>query len=176
MAPSIWQRHQVSVKRKSRKSVFPYHQITELTWKIKISSNCPLHLTWIRHVQVRMKCLKTNIKLIPLQVFFNTWRYEFSYLTLFPPWSTYLAVLLYTLNIGSSPLDIPLVYNREDKTRNPQASSMQCLPLHSQKRKTLLVREWIFLKEQSAVLLLLSGSSIAQVICYNGVRLHTTRS
>ena len=28
---------------------------------------------------------------------------------LFPPWSTYLAVLLYTRSIGSSPFEFPLV-------------------------------------------------------------------
>ena len=119
------------------------------------------------------------IKLIPLQVFFNTWRYEIRVLLSdLVPSLVHVSgrVIVHSQHRQQSVGYSIGLQHREDKTRNPQASSMECLPLHSPKIKTLLVREWIFLKEQSAVLLLLRFSSTAQGICYNDVRLHTTRS
>lgn len=44
--------------------------------------------------------------------------------TLLPPWSTYLAVLLYTLSIGTSPLEVPLVW------REVHAEGIQVIPFH----------------------------------------------
>lgn len=42
---------------------------------------------------------------------------------LFPPWSTYLAVALKTRSMGTRPFEVPLVWVRQDKTRQDTCTS-----------------------------------------------------